>query len=87
MELESDSLLVELGIVHRKQNLLEVREVLRACISHLDDLSGTSIHFIRNQANRVGHKPARMPFLVYCHNDFTSLPTCLVEAIMLDSSF
>lgn len=51
VELESDSMLVVHGIIHNKQNLLEVGEVLKACKSLLDELTETSIHFVRNQAN------------------------------------
>lgn len=84
--LESDSLMVVRGLTGRVLNLLEVGEVLDQCKILLNELTSTSIHFVRNQANRVAHKIARLPCLVDCQNVFTSLPECLVETVFADAS-
>ncbi|KAL8099954.1 hypothetical protein AgCh_032277 [Apium graveolens] len=56
VELETDSLLVVQGIKNSVINLLEVGEVLEQCRRYLRELEGISIHFVRNQANRVAHE-------------------------------
>ena len=87
IELESDSLMVVQGLHKEVVNLLEVGEVLEQCRNMCNDLVKTSIHFVRNQANRAAHMIARIPCLVNCHNAFPSLPDCLVETILFDSTF
>lgn len=74
IQLETDSLLVVQGVKSSGVNLLEVGEVLEQCRKLLSELSETSIHFVRNRANRVAHEFARMPCLVNCHLVFTSPP-------------
>ncbi|KAL8148278.1 hypothetical protein AgCh_005592 [Apium graveolens] len=87
VELETDSLLVVQGIKNSVINLLEVGEVLEQCRRYLRELEGISIHFIRNQANRVAHKFSRITCLVNCHHVFTSPPVNLVETLVLDSHY
>lgn len=84
--LETDALLVVNGVNGNAENLLEVGEVVKQCKILLRELTHTSIHHVRRQANRVAHEIARVPCLANCHCDFSSLPDCLVEAILRDSS-
>ena len=81
VELESDSLLVVNGVVNKSENLLEVGEVIEQIKLLLEELVDTSLHFVRNQANRpVAHGFARLPCLVNCHVDLSSLwPAGLVR--------
>ena len=87
VELESDSLLVVNGVVNKSENLLEVGEVIEQIKLLLEELVDTSLHFVRNQANRVAHGFARLPCLVNCHIDLSSLPACLVETVLKDSVY
>ena len=87
IKLESDSLVVVQSINNGITNLLEVGEVLEQCKNLCNELSATSIHFVRNQANRVAHEIARIPCLVNCQNVFTSLPTYEEGIVLSESSF
>lgn len=57
------------------------------CKMLLEELANTSVHFVKNQANRIAHEFVRLPCLVNYHNEFSSLPSCVVEAILSDYSF
>lgn len=81
--LESDSLLVVSGVNSLEMNLLEVGEVLEHCKILLRELTATSLHFVRNQANQVAHKYVKLSCLVNCHNLFTSLPSRLLETVFI----
>lgn len=86
VEVETDSMLVVLGLRSTSRNLLEVGEVIEQCKMLQRELVNTSVHFIRNHANRVAHEFARLPCLVNCHSVFLSLPACVEEAVLRDIS-
>lgn len=56
-----------------EMNLFKVGDVLEHCKFLLRELTGTSLYFVKNQANLVIHEFAKLPCLVNCHNMFTSL--------------
>lgn len=87
MEIKTDSMLIVHGIKSSVENLLEVGEVTTQCKMLLEELTNTSIHYVRNQANRVAHEIARLPCLVNCQTELSSLPVCLAETVLRDSSF
>lgn len=64
--------------------MLEVGDAIRECRSMLQIMPFVTIKFIRNQANKAAYLLARYPYFVYCHVDFTSPPSCLLETLVLD---
>lgn len=81
---ETDSLLSVKALQDDKVNLLEVGDIIEDCKQDLVGLDSVSVRFIRKDANRVAHVMARIPCLANFSSFYTSLPTCLLEALSFD---
>lgn len=83
-ELESDSLLAVTAITGEREYILEVGDVIEDCKQKLSCLPQVKISFFRKNAKKVAHELTKIPCLVHFPIDFTSPPTCLLEALSFD---
>ncbi|KAL8133784.1 hypothetical protein AgCh_009015 [Apium graveolens] len=81
---ETDSMLTISAIMGEGENNLEVQEALEDCKQKLSEMPLPTVRFVRKNSNRVAHEFARFPCLANDHIVFTSLPTCVLEALTFD---
>lgn len=83
--IESDSLLGIQAVQQGQQNLLEFGDMILLCRDLLHCNNRLVVRFVRNQANEVAHKMARIPCEVNSFLVFPSLPNHLLETILSES--
>lgn len=84
---ETDSLLVVKALKEPGRFKLELGHIIDQCRYLLGRRSNLSVVFVRNQANKVAHKMARLPCLLNSYNTVMSPPSFLLETISFDASF